>query len=80
MSLCPTQRSVRLLCTGLSLMLAVILTATALAAQDEPTPRAEIFTGYQWLDPIGHLPTPFQDPNNPTALKLQKGQESCHPD
>jgi hypothetical protein len=70
MSLCRTQCSVRMLCTGLSLMLAVILTATVLAAQDEPTPRAEIFTGYQWLDPNGHLPTPFQDPNNPVSVKV----------
>ena len=70
MSRCRTERSVRVLCTGLLLMLVVVLTATALAAQEEPTPRAEIFTGYQWLDPNGKLPTPFQDPANPTPAKL----------
>jgi hypothetical protein len=70
MSLCRTERNVRLLCTGLLLMLAVVLTATALVAQEEPTPRAEIFTGYQWLDPRGTIPAPFGNPNSPTPLKL----------
>ena len=70
MSLCRTERTVRVLCTGLLLTMAVVLTATTLAAQEEPTPRAEIFAGYQWLDPGGKIPAPFGDPNNPTALKL----------
>ncbi len=70
MSLCRTERTVRVLCTGLLLMTAVVLTVTTLAAQEEPTPRAEIFAGYQWLNPGGKIPAPFGDPNNPTALKL----------
>ena len=70
MSLCRTDRTVRVLCTGLLLTLVVFLKATPVLAQDESTPRAEIFTGYQWLDPNGKLPTPFQDPNNPTPVKV----------
>src|SRR2546429_2671248 len=70
MSLCRTERSVRVLCAGLLLMMAVVFTATQLTAQEEPTPRAEIFAGYQWLDPRGKIPAPFGNPNSPTALKL----------
>jgi hypothetical protein len=53
------------------MLLALVLTPTRVSAQDDVTPRAEIFTGYQWLDPNGSLPTPFQDPNNPTPVKVQ---------
>ena len=39
-------------------------------AQDETTPKYELFTGYQWLNPGGTVPTPFQPANAPVPFKL----------
>jgi outer membrane protein OmpA-like peptidoglycan-associated protein len=39
-------------------------------AQDEETPKYEIFAGYQWLHPGGTVPGPGSTANNPIPLKL----------
>ncbi len=50
------SRGLRNLTLGLlSLFLAASLSSTA-QAQDETTPKADIFAGYQWLNPGGSIP------------------------
>ena len=39
-------------------------------AQDEQTPKYELFAGYQWLHPGGTVPGPGGTFNNPVPLKL----------
>jgi len=53
-----------------ALMLAVSLFPANALAQDQEVPKLDLFTGYQWLHPGGNVPTPFGDPNNPTAYKI----------
>ena len=47
------------------LMLVLAVVASPLAAQDQTTPKWDIFGGYQWTHPGGHVP----DPNNPNATE-----------
>ncbi len=70
LSLCRIASSGRALCTGLLVMLTVCLVSLTALAQQEATPKVEIFTGYQWLHPGGNVPAPFQSPTNPVAFKL----------
>lgn len=56
MSLCGCVRS-RLL-TGLLLLVFLGAVAIAVQAQEENPPKADIFAGYQWLNPGGAVPVP----------------------
>ena len=47
---------------GLLLMLVVAVVASPLVAQDQTTPKWDLFGGYQWTYPGGHVP----DPANPS--------------
>lgn len=47
----------------------VVLTGLA-QGQDQPVPKADLFIGYQWLNPGGTVPAPGSSPGNPLALKL----------
>jgi hypothetical protein len=51
-------------------MLAVFLLSAHVLAQQEATPKVDVFVGYQWLHPGGNVPAPFQSPINPVAFKL----------
>ena len=42
----------------------------AATAQDDETPKFELFTGYQWLHPGATVPAPGQSFDNPLGLKL----------
>jgi hypothetical protein len=70
MSLCRKEGSGRVMCTGLSVMLAVFLLSANVLAQQEATPKVDVFVGYQWLHPGGTVPAPFQSPINPVPFKL----------
>jgi hypothetical protein len=48
-------------------MLAISVSAVA---QDQPVPKVDLFTGYQWLNPGGNIPTPNQNPLQPIPFKL----------
>ena len=48
--------------------LTLLITAGRAAAQSEPTPKWDIFAGYQWLHPGITTPTAFGDPNSPTPF------------
>ena len=47
-----------------------MLLAVAVVAQTAPTPKVDLFVGYQYLNPGGTVPGAFSDPNNPTAFKI----------
>ena len=52
-------RCSRIVSAGFSVMLATALICTAVFAQDQqPAPKAELFAGYQWLNPGGSIPEP----------------------
>lgn len=49
----------------------IVAMSTAVFAQDDSeVPKVEIFTGYQWLNPGGTVPTPFQPSSTPIPYKL----------
>jgi hypothetical protein len=60
----------RLLCGIFLSVLAVLLISANVVAQDETTPKVEIFVGYQWLHPGATVPAPFSNPNAPLPLKV----------
>jgi outer membrane protein OmpA-like peptidoglycan-associated protein len=57
---------------GLFVLLSLLLVTSAAFAQSDssPNPKWDLFVGYQWLHPGGSVPTPFGDPNNPTAIQV----------
>src|SRR5712692_2243730 len=70
MSLCRGRDTSRLL-SGAFLGVSVLcLMSAAAMAQEEATPKYEIFVGYQWLHPGAKVPSPFQSANAPVAQKL----------
>lgn len=69
MSLFGKAGSGRVALASLGLMLMVLWSGN-LPAQEESTPKVELFTGYQWLNPGGDVPAPGFNPNRPLARKL----------
>lgn len=57
-------------CASIALVLALVLIAmpALLTAQSDQTPKAEVFLGYQWLNPGGNIPDNSSSP--PVAFKL----------
>lgn len=57
---------------GFAIILAVALVVlpALLNAQDEKPPKAELFVGYQWLNPGGNVPKGTDSFGNPLAFKL----------
>jgi hypothetical protein len=88
MSLCCGSRYGRRMCLGLFLTLSLILCSGAALAQDQQTPpKADVFAGYQWLNPGGNIPggtdasgnvTPFKLPSMPDGFGLAFGY-NFHP-
>ncbi len=71
MTLCRNAGGRRVLFAGCLLIVGVVLlSATAALAQEEPTPKVDVFVGYQWLNPGGSVPAPGRSPNDPFASKL----------
>ena len=63
--------SLRRLLSGIFVsFLAALLLSVTLVAQEEATPKIEIFAGYQWLHPGATVPSPFFPPSAPVAQKL----------
>ena len=56
---------------GLAFVLAILIAALPafVFAQDQTPPKAEVFVGYQWLNPGGDIPH-FDSAGNPFAFKL----------
>jgi hypothetical protein len=40
-------------------------------AQDQPVPKVDVFTGYDWLHPGGTVPSPFGTPSAPIGSDLK---------
>ena len=57
---------------GFALILVIVLAglSTLMNAQDEHPPKAELFLGYQWLNPGGNIPNGTDAFGNPLAFKL----------
>lgn len=53
-----------------ALGLALLALTAVMSAQEETTPKVELFTGYQWLNPGGQVPTPGLSPLAPLPLNL----------
>ena len=49
---------------------AMLLMSAVAMAQDQPVPKVDVFTGYQWLSPGATIPAPHSNPLRPLALKL----------
>jgi outer membrane protein OmpA-like peptidoglycan-associated protein len=56
MSLCCSSRNGRMIFLGLFLTLSLILCSSAALAQQDNPPKADLFAGYQWLNPGGNIP------------------------
>ncbi len=62
-----TQVLVSVLATAFCALMLSLITF----AQDEPTPKIDIFVGYQWLHPGGSVPAPFHSPDAPLSLTVR---------
>ncbi len=51
-------------------VLALCLISIPAMAQEDATPKVDIFAGYQWLHPGATVPAPFQPPGAPVAQKM----------
>ena len=51
-----------------SLLLFAGFSGTSAFAQDETVPKVDVFAGYQWLNPGGNVPTPFDPTFTPFKL------------
>jgi hypothetical protein len=60
----------RVVVSGLLMTLAVLLLSTITVAQQDETPKYELFTGYQWLHPGGTVPAPGHSANAPVGQEL----------
>jgi hypothetical protein len=68
MSLRHNKNYERLLAAALLLLL--VLIPVAVQAQEEPVPKLDIFTGYQWLNPGGIVPAPNRPSTDPLPFQL----------
>jgi outer membrane protein OmpA-like peptidoglycan-associated protein len=57
---------------SVALVLAILLVVSPvfMSAQDQTPPKAELFAGYQWLNPGGNVPRGTDASGNPLAFKL----------
>jgi hypothetical protein len=69
MSLCQATYR-KSACFALSLAVIVLALPALTKAQDETPPKAELFVGYQWLNPGGSIPRGTDASGNPIAFKL----------
>src|SRR5437868_13958679 len=68
MEISSSGRATRVALACVLASLTVLVTAGSAAAQNESTPKWDIFAGYQWLHPNITTPTAFGDPSNPTPF------------
>lgn len=61
------EKSVHLVLLALT---SLFLLSVPLRAQDDATPKYDIFVGYQWLHPGATVPAPFSSPSSPASLKV----------
>src|SRR5579863_7708428 len=64
-------RGGRVLILGCLCIFTLLVLSVGAFAQDEETPKYEIFAGYQWLHPGATVPTPFQPATAPIPQTLR---------
>ncbi len=64
-----TTRASRLLVVSLFAILTSLFITSSAIAQNDSTPKIDVFVGYQWMHPGATVPF-GSDPTNPTAFKL----------
>jgi hypothetical protein len=69
MSLCQA-RCRKSACFQLSLAVILLAFPALTEAQEEKPPKAELFVGYQWLNPGGSIPRGTDSSGNPIAFRL----------
>jgi hypothetical protein len=69
MKVSSTKRACQRLIAGLSALIAVFVVSGSAFAQDNSTPKFDVFVGYQYLHPGATVPT-GSDPNNPVSFNL----------
>ena len=67
---CSKTRTSRSLWVTLCAVLMLSFLSLAAFAQDQPVPKYDIFTGYQWAHPGGTVPSPFGSYNAPIGQDL----------
>ncbi len=55
---------------GILLLLAMAMLSAISFAQDQPVPKVDVFTGYEWLNPGGSVPSPLGSPSSPISQPL----------
>jgi len=66
----------RAVASGILLLLSTVLLSAISLAQEQPYPKVDLFTGYQYLNPGGPVPNPAGTPDNPipqSVPSLPKG-------
>ncbi|MGZ4833981.1 MAG: hypothetical protein ACXVZQ_13715, partial [Terriglobales bacterium] len=67
----PSHQTYRSASFALVLALVLIALPAMLTAQSDQTPpKAEVFVGYQWLNPGGNIPDHTPPPLGPLPFKL----------
>ncbi len=64
-----TRNASRVLFACVATITLLLMSASAFA-QSDSNPKWDLFVGYQYLHPGATVPSPFGDPNNPTAFKV----------
>ncbi|MEY2412517.1 MAG: hypothetical protein QOD84_1123 [Acidobacteriaceae bacterium] len=64
-------KSTHVLVSVLATVFCVLMLSLITFAQDEPTPKIDIFVGYQWLHPGGSVPAPFHTPDAPVSMPVR---------
>jgi len=70
MSLSCDVRSSRVWLFGLLLAMTPLVVLRSAAAQEQTPPKWDLFAGYQWLNPGGQVPAPFQSSTSPVSESL----------
>ena len=70
MSLRHGRDTARLLSAAFCGVLVLFSVSSTAVAQEEATPKVDIFLGYQWLHPGATVPSPFHSPEAPVSQKM----------
>jgi len=55
---------------GILLLISMSILSAVSLAQDQPVPKVDVFTGYEWLHTGGNTPSTFGTPDHPISLQL----------
>src|SRR5262249_28994580 len=68
---CRSKSARKRALSGILLTLALAVVSAAVQAQDQPTPKADVFVGYQWLNPGATVPAPSNPSSAPVPFQLK---------